>query len=269
MGLLLAALTATVPATTVSADNGAANKTTLFSEDFGTAASEKDEPLESHVWANNPASMFSWTTATADDNVNVRTNNPSDYDGASADGNLYFKGVASFTITGIATDGYDGLELAFGAFGKNAGDVKSMTVDCKADDGQAAQVADFASLGLDEGKKTWSKASGIALPQAKSLTLTFASNLNLADDGGIRLDDITVSGTKGTTGVSQAAQQPTSIAVSGNTLSYQGSAPKAEVYTLEGAKVAEVATGSTATLNAPRGIYVVKAGKDAVKVALR
>ncbi len=268
-GLLLAALTAATTSTSASADNGTATKTTLFSEDFGTAATEKDEPIESHVWAKNPSAMFSWTTATADDNVNVRTNNPSDYDGASADGNLYFKGVASFTITGIATEGYEGLELAFGAFGKNAGDVKAMTAECKADGGQAAQVADFANLGLDEGKKKWSKASGIALPQAKSLTLTFSSNLNLADDGGIRLDDITVTGTKGTTGISQAVQQPTAIALSGNTISYKGTAPKAEVYTLEGAKVAEVAAGSTATLNAPRGIYVVKAGNDAVKVVLR
>ena len=270
-GLLLASIAAGVPTTTISADNEATSKVTIFSEDFGTAATDKDEPIENHVWTNNPSSMFSWTTATADDNVNVRNNNPSDYEGASANGNLYFKCNASFTITGIATEGYDHLELAFGAFGKNKGDVKNMTVDCKADNGQATQVADFANLGLDEGKKTWSKATGIKLPQqAKSLTLTFTSKLDLADDGGIRLDDITVTGVdKTANGISQAAQQPSAIAVTGNTISYQGTAPKAEVYTLEGAKVAVINSGSTTTLNAQSGIYVVKAGKDAVKVVLR
>ena len=270
-GLLLAAITAAAPATTLSADNDVTSTVTIFSEDFGTAATDKDEPIESHVWTNNPSSMFSWTTATADDNVNVRNNNPSDYEGASANGNLYFKGNASFTITGIATEGYNNLELSFGAFGKNKGDVKGMTVDCKADDGQATQVADFTSLGLDEGKKTWSKAKGIKLPQqAKSLMLTFTSKLNLADDGGIRLDDITVTGVdKTTNGISQTTQRPTSIAVSGNTISYQGDAQKAEVYTFDGAKVAEVNSGSSVTMGVPGGVYVVKAGKDAVKVVIR
>lgn len=269
-GLLLAAITAIVPTTTVSADNNATTNVKIFSEDFGTAASDKDEKIEDHVWTNNQ-SMFSWTTATADDNVNVRNNNPSDYEGASANGNLYFKGNASFTITGIDTEGYNDIELSFGAFGKNKGDVKGMTVECKADDGQATQVADLAKLGLSEAKKTWSKAKGIKLPQkTKSLTLTFTSKLDLADDGGIRLDDITVTGTKNTTnGISQTRQQPTTIAVSGNTIRYQGKAKKAGVYTLEGEKVVEINSGSSVTISCPRGVYVVKAGKDTVKVVLR
>ena len=242
---------------------------TIFSEDFGTAATEKDELLENHAWGANPSDMFSWQTATDQDNINVRNNNPSDYVGASANGNLYFKGSASFTIKGITTEGYDDIQLWFGAFGKNADDVKAMTLDCSSDGGATNRVADFADLNLNTAKKTWNKVEGISLPKAASLTLTFSSALDLLADGGIRLDDITVTGTKGTTGIDRATQQPTAVILQGRTLSYAGAAPLAEVYSVSGGKVAQVASGSATTLGVAAGVYVVKAGNHTVKVVVR
>ena len=135
----------------------------IFSEDFGTPSSEKDELIEDHVWNGTNKSLLSWNLLLDGSSLNVRSNNPSDYDGASGDGNLYFKGCASFTIAGIATDGYDNLTLSFGAFGKNKGDVVNMKVDYSLDGSETELLADFSDFGLNTGKKKWTKVPSVSV----------------------------------------------------------------------------------------------------------
>ena len=189
----LIVLAIAVIASTAYAAQNDDGTTTIFYEDFGTAASEKDEAIEDHVWETNSADMFSWNIPSDDDNINVRTNNPSDYTGASGDGNLYFKGSASFTISGINTEGYTDIEMTLGAFGKNEADVQNMTLTISTAENETTTI-NFADLNFDTTKKTWSTATISELPATTALTLTFTSNLSVEDDGGIRLDDITITG---------------------------------------------------------------------------
>lgn len=252
-------------------------QTTIFCETFDTAASEKDEAIEDHAWTTNGASYFSWsvneylTDGSADEysSLNVRTNNASDYDGASADGNLYFKGVASFTISGVNTQNYSDITLSIGGFGKNKNDIQSMSLTIDADG--STTIYDFADLGFDGTKKTWSKVTISNIAQAESLKLTFTSSLAIdeTDDGGIRLDDITLSGTAQTSSyVSLSAADDEQITIVGRTIAYGATAGLAEVYDLSGRKIATVVAGDSVTLS-EAGVYVIRTGTATRKYIVR
>lgn len=263
-------------------DLTAQNTETLFTENFGTPTSEKKEKIEEHVWETNPASMFSWYEGD-DAELNVRSNNESDYDGASGSGNLYLQGAASFTITGIDTDGYENLKLSLGVFGKNdaatntenlgketLADVNYLKATCAADGGEPIEVADFSKLGLNQDGDCWDYVADIALAdEAKNLTLTFKAALEMDGDGGIRLDDIKVTGTKLSSGIENVVSTEGSLYVNGRTISYNADGGHASVYSLEGSKVAEVKAGETVELGVSAGIYIIKAGKTAVKTMIR
>lgn len=255
---------------------------TVFNEDFGTAADDKKEKIEDHVWENNPASMFSWYQGD-DAELNVRNNKESDYDGASGSGNLYLQGSASFTISGINTEGYSDLKLSLGVFGKNnaetnttaAGqelmaDVNYLKATCAADGGEAVEVADFSKLNLSQDGDCWDYVDGIALAQsAKSLTLTFKTSLLMDAEGGIRLDDIKVTGTNVSSGISDELKADAALYVNGRTISYNAQSGSASVYSLQGSKVAEVKAGETVQLTVVPGVYVVKAGSSASKILIK
>lgn len=259
-------------------------RVTIFNEDFGTASSKKDEPIEEHVWNTNDKSMFSWE-AGEESSINVRTNNASDYDGASADGNLYFKGAASLTISGIDTEKYQDLKVSFGVFGKNSAETNAealgdkamadayyMRLECTAEGAETTEAADFSKLGLSTEGDCWEYVSDIDLaPTAKSLTLRFTSSLDAAADGGIRLDDIKVTGKPVASGISEATNGAKDgiICLSGRTLRYMAGSGSASVYTLTGAKVAEVKAGQAAELDLTAGVYVVKAGGKTIKAEIR
>ena len=254
-----------------------AAQTTIFCETFDTASSEKDELIEDHEWTTNGSSYFSWSvneyledgTEDTYSSLNVRTNNPSDYTGASADGNLYFKGVASFTISGISTQDYSDITLSIGGFGKNKSDIELMTLTIDADGTTSSY--DFADLSFDATKKTWSVVTISDIPQASSLSLTFTSALAIdeEDDGGIRLDDITLAGTSassGTTSISDVEEELVGIA--GRTVSYNVATGKAEIYDLSGHKVATVVAGDAVTLS-EAGVYVIRTNSTTRKYIVR
>lgn len=266
----------------VSSDVLAQGEVTIFHEDFGTASSEKDEPLEEHVWGNNPASVFVWTADEATGNsINVRTNNPSDYDGASADGNLYFKGNATFTISGIDTRDYKDVKLSFGAFGKNAADeydaskgetlvadVDCMKLTCTAGGG-TTELADFSKLELNRGSKEWTLVSGVTgVPAADGVSLTFTSAVP-NEDGGIRIDDVKLTGVKISAGIGSVNTGAEAIFYDGNSLSYRAANGVAAVYSVSGSRVLTVKAGDTVQLNLPGGIYVAKAGRASLKFVVR
>ncbi len=241
----------------------------VFKETFGTPASEKDELLEDHVWGENPSSMFASALLLEGSSVNVRSNNPSDYEGASGDGNLYFKGCASFSILGISTADRSSLNLSFGAFGKKVDDVKLMKVEYAKDGGAKALLADFASLDLNTGKKKWTKVENIALPQANSLDLTFTSNLtDLLADGGIRLDDITVTGSKVGTAISQVSDGSHGVLAANHSLLYLGQQGRAVLYTSDGRKVAELLPHVSFDTAALHGVFILKMGNQSRKIVL-
>ena len=267
--LLKSAVMSTAFALPVAA--AAQSQTTVFSENFGNPASEKDELIEDHEWNTNPRSMFSWQLLLDGSSINIRSNNPSDYDGSSAEGNLYFKGCASFIITGIDTHDYKSLQLSFGAFGKNKGDVENMKVECKDGGNGKTSEKQFAGLGLDTGKKKWSKATlGNFVPASNDVTLTFTSNLaDLEADGGIRLDDITITGEKTPTGIDNIGAQKRILAINGKSISYDAADGTAIIYNVSGQKIASVEAGSTITLDVSEGVYIIKFGGKTLKAAIR
>lgn len=261
-GLLLACFTVAVSA--------ASAQEIVFQENFGTPSSEKDELLADHVWGVNPASMFASTLLLDGSSVNVRSNNPSDYEGASGDGNLYFKGCARFSILGISVGDYSSLQLSFGAFGKNADDVNKMKVEYAKDGGESVLLADFASLNLNTAKKKWTKVDNLALPQANSLDLTFVSDMpDLTADGGIRLDDIIITGQKNATGISQVTDTQAGLLVGEHALQYLGRQTQAILYGLDGRKVANLTPGVPYDTSSLHGVYIIKVGKQSRKIVLK
>ena len=284
-----------------SLSTSAQTAVTIFSEDFGTASSTKSELIEDHVWETNSSDMFSWTVDDESvDGINVRNNNESDYEGASGSGNLYFKGKATFTISGINTAGYEDIVLTFGVFGKNEGDINAMTLTIN--DGTTETTVSLADMNLDATAGTWSVATVSDIPATATLTLTFASTLDAADDGGIRLDDITITGIKATddgdtddgddngddtddgddsdtgdgdtgdddgeedTAIGAVNAASSSIVIAGRTITaLNGSA---EVFSLSGCKVATIGNGCATEL--PQGgVYIVKTGSKTVKAMLK
>ncbi len=244
-------------------------QTVVFQEDFGTPTSEKAEVFEDHEWGNNAATMFNYTSLLDGSGLNVRSNNPSDYEGASANGNLYFKGCIEFSIVGINTAGYNSMKLSFGAFGKNKDDVTLMKVDYAVDGGDRTALANFADLELDTAKKKWTKVEGLELPSGTTLDLIFSSNLSdLTADGGIRLDDIVITG-ETTDGITAAAASHGGVAIHGNTIKYLGSTGNAALYDIRGTKVADLQPGTTYNATSAHGIYIIKVGTQSKKVALR
>lgn len=261
LGKIVATMALSLASTSLMADDAT---TIIFYEDFGTASSEKDEAIEDHVWATNSSDYFSWVIPSDDDNINVRTNNASDYDGASADGNLYFKGSATFTISGINTADYSNVGLSFGAFGKNKKDVECMTLTITSADGQATEV-DFGDLDLDTSKKTWSVATISDVPSTESLQLSFTSSLDVDDDGGIRLDDIKLTGEAISTGITSLEEAPIMFQVEGSAVL---SSTAADIYSLSGRRVASVKAGVKATLPSS-GMYIIRCETGASKVVVR
>lgn len=258
--------------------------TELFYEDFGTASSKKDEPIEDHVWNTNDKQMFSWTVG-EESSINVRTNNDSEgaYTGASGDGNLYFKGEASLTITGIPAAHYRNLRLCLGIFSKNSADVNTellgtptkadgnyMTVSRSLDGGEFEAFCDFYDLDLPQEGDQWTYVDGLLVADsAETVSLTFSSHLDPAADGGIRLDDLRLKGQSVETGLTETLV-PDVIAVSGRTIRYQGRQGRAGVYSLGGVKVGEVPAGSSLTLRGvPAGVYVVSTPTSRIKVSLQ
>ena len=282
---------------------------TLFTETFGTPTSTKSEAIEDHVWDNSDVT-YSWSTTESDldgdgsddSGINVRSNNVSDYDGASASGNLYLQGTSSLTISGIDISGYTDLSLSLGVFGKLDNDVTLLTIYIT--DGDNNEVAtysladiDASEYGLSTTSASWSYItfSGITT-SASSINITLSAVLTDADGGirvddltltatvsssaaaaiaaagatstdvGIRIDDILLAGNEAT-GITNiiSAAQPT-YAVSGKTIT--ATSNDIEVYSITGIRVASVAQGESIALPTA-GIYILHTGKSAAKVVLK
>lgn len=254
----------------------------VFKEDFGTASSKKDEPIENHQWETNDKSMFTWNVADGS-SINVRTNNKSDYDDASGDGNLYFKGIASFTISGIKTENYKDLKLAFGVFGKNSAatntealgkntpaDINFMKVTCTAIEGTPVEVADLSKLSLNQDGDVWDHLDGIALTnQSKTLTLTFTTSLDATADGGIRIDDVTITGTDISAGINETANTNDLVLINGRTITYSSDEGRALVYNAAGILTAEINAGHSVELNVPAGLYIITTGGSSIKTYIK
>ena len=240
----------------------------IFSENFGTPTSEKDEAVTDHVW-NNSSTMYSWSNA---EDINVRNNKPSEgYEGASGDGNLYFnEKPVSFTISGINTQGYGKIILSFGIFGKDAGAAKQMIISYRDNNGDSIFIADTKDLGLAAAKGTWELiSSGLSLPASSNLSISFASYEGDAK-AEIRIDDVIIKGTQTASGIT-ATEATVNIYADGQTLRLEGISPTdfVSVYSISGNKVLEVPAAATIQTNLPQGIYLVKAGQKITRVVIR
>ena len=102
------------------------------------------------------------------------------------------------------------------------------------------------------------------------MTLTFTSNLaDLEADGGIRLDDITITGEKTPTGIDNIGAQKRILAINGKSISYDAADGTAIIYNVSGQKIASVEAGSTITLDVSEGVYIIKFGGKTLKAAIR
>lgn len=207
--LLLVAMTAAINSFAQEA-----KEKTLFYESFGTPTSDKNEPLADHVWDNNPGTSIDFIVGENVDEItgdvtlalNVRSNNPSNYEGASGSGNLYFNNNKKneITFSGINTSKTENNTLSFGVFGKGEDEfhyIDEITGDAETtfrvkyylgDDDLDGVRVDEATIGkIVTAAKTWYFISGIALPKHENLKIRFYAKKKCE----VRIDDVKVTGT--------------------------------------------------------------------------
>ena len=233
---------------------------------------------DSHVW--NTGIVYSQTSiATSnpdacDDTgttVNIRTNNPSTFTGASGDGNLYFNANVknSFTVSGINTTGYDNVKLSFGIYGKNKIDVTLLKLQFNNGSGLtdlgATQIA-----ALNTTKGTWLTVTNLALPSGSNLSLTFSTpTLNGIAPIEIRIDDIIITGTKIETSVNSLNTDNRKLTVSNSTMTLKGfTTGNIEIYNIQGKRVYTSELKETIQPQLTKGLYIVRVGDFRQKISL-
>lgn len=243
------------------------SQTTFYTETFGTPTSEKGEVLSTHVWDTNVVT-YTWTMdeTTAPGTINVRSNKPSTYSGASGSGNLYFNANATnkFTITGNTT-GFNDVKLSFGIFGKTAGDSKKMVVEYSIDGGnQYTGIAATEIAALTATAELWEVITTISIPTATSVKLRF-STPNL---GEIRIDDVKLAGIPVSNHLSNPNYKYWSLV--GKTLKFEEFAvSNIDLFNLTGIKVSSFKPAREIKLNINQGIYILKVDGKATKITIR
>lgn len=143
-------------------------------------------------WQNNNVFSFNSTTASQPD---VRTSTPSNYVGASGNGNVFFTTGAArnFIISGINTTGLTGLTMTFGMLQSSiAAGASPLTLEFSTDGINWTAVSYGTPAGTTWGQYTVS--SGI--PATSNLRIRFSKTAaNIASH---RLDDVIITGTSTT-----------------------------------------------------------------------
>ena len=234
--------------------------------------------IDSHVW--NVGVVYSQTSvATAnpgacDDTgttLNIRTNNPSTFTGASGDGNLYFNANVnnSFTVSGINTSDYNNVKLSFGIYGKNKIDVTLLKLQYDSGSG-------FTDLGttqiaaLSTTKGTWLTVSNLPVPSAVNLILKFSTPiLNGIVPIEIRIEDILITGTKIETSVNTLNPDNRKLTVSNSAITLTGfTTGNVEIYNTQGKKVFTSGLTETIQPQLSKGLYIVRIGDFRQKISL-
>jgi len=281
-------------------------QTTIFSETFGTTKVTRDACIsvavpgtaelgkydpqknelftdhdwstDSHVWNNGI--VYSQTSAIITQNacdssrtsLNIRSNNPSiTYSGASGNGNLYFNANInnSFTISGINTLNYTNISLSFGVYGKNKSDVTFLKLQY--DNGSGLTTVGATQIaGLSTTKATWILVSGITLPAASNLSLTFSTpTLNGTAPIEIRIDDIKIIGTAASTLVNSLNSDNRKVSVSNSAITLDGfTSGSVEIYNLQGKRVFTAQVQKSVQPELPKGLYIVRIGDFRQKISL-
>jgi len=276
-------------AAAVSVSASAAGRVTVFSETFGTASSEKEELIGDHQW-DNPQSEsglhYTWTfgyTKNGAESLNVRNNNPADYNGASGSGNLYFNNdkTNEFIIWGINTSATTDNRLSFGVFGKSDGvgevdsngnpeipDIHKMRVKIytpTTDPVEGERIGQAEIESKAGAIKTWYKVENIAIPECENLKLRFYTKKKAE----VRIDDILITGVAKAPGAIESVAGATSSPVVYTTtglLAVKG-ARMVVVYDLAG-RVVGHARGDAEFTALPAGLYIVRADNTSIKVLL-
>jgi len=233
---------------------------------------------DSHVW-NNGVVYSQTSVATAnpgacDDTgttVNIRTNNPSSFTGASGDGNLYFNANVnnSFTVSGIDITGYNNVKLSFGVYGKNKTDVTLLKLQYDTGAGLtdlgATQIA-----ALSITKATWLTVTNLTIPTATNLSLKFSTpTLNGIAPLEIRIEDILITGTKIETAVNTVNTDNRKLTVSNSTMTLSGfTTGNVEIYNIQGKKVFTSGLMETIQPQLTKGLYIVRIGDFRQKISL-
>lgn len=291
----------------ILAFTGSANaQTTIFKETFGitktnrdgctnvavpgTAEAGKYDPSKNenylahdwndstHVWNAGVAyAQTSAATATAgacdaaETTLNIRTNNPSSYTGASGNGNLYFNAnqTNTFTIRGINSHNYTNISLSFAVYGKNKSDVTFLKVQCDTGTG-LADIATTQIAALSTTKATWLTVTGATLPTSDSLLLKFSSpNLNGTAPIEIRIDDVKVTGTLNVSSVNTTNVDTRKLYMTSSGLSFNGFTDETvQIFNTQGKRVYSAQVRDLIQTNLPTGLYIVKAGNFTQKINL-
>lgn len=233
---------------------------------------------DSHVW-NDGVTYSQTSVATSnpgacDDSgttVNIRTNNPSTFTGASGDGNLYFNANVnnSFTVSGINTSNYDNVKLSFGIYGKNKVDVTLLKLQY--DNGTGLTYLGTAEIAaLSTTKATWLTVSDITLPSGTNLSLIFSTpTLNGIAPIEIRIDDIIITGTAVETSVNSLNTDNRKLTVSNSTMTLKGfTTGNVEIYNIQGKRVFTSELNETIHPQLTKGLYIVRIGDFRQKISL-
>ena len=233
---------------------------------------------DSHVWntgiAYSQTSVATSNPGACDDTgttVNIRTNNPSTFSGASGEGNLYFNANVnnSFTISGINSTGYDNVKLSFGIYGKNKIDVTLLKLQF--DNGSGLTNLGTAEISaLSTTKATWLTVTNLSLPSVSNLSLKFSTpTLNGIAPIEIRIEDIIITGTKIETSVNSINTDNRKLIVSNSSITLIGFITgNVEIYNIQGKRVFTSELKETIQPQLTKGLYIVRIGDFRQKISL-
>ena len=262
-------------------------QTTIFSETFGTPTTMKGENIVNHVWDNSVSTGITYSWICVDPvspdtvgTINIRSNNPSDsiavggLSTASGLGNLYFNAnvTNSFTISGIKTSDYTDISLSFMIYGKNKSDVTLLKLQYDSGSGLTDVGADQISA-LSTKKATWLTVTGLTLPSASNLSLTFSTpDLNSANKSlpiEIRIDDILITGTSTATLVKTINPDNRNVTTFNSTIKLDGfTSGIVEIYNTQGKRVYTSVLKETIEPQLAKGLYIVRVGDFRQKISL-
>jgi hypothetical protein len=253
---------------------------------------QKNELFVDHLWSegshtwNTGISYSQTSVATAnpgacDDTgttMNIRTNNPSSFTGASGDGNLYFNAnvINSFTISGINTSNFDNPTLSFGIYGKNKVDVTLLKLQYDSGSG-LTDLGTTQIAALTTTKATWMTVSNLVLPTAQNLRLTFSTPttnstnlvLGVAQPIEIRIDDIKITGTSKSTLIHSTNSDNRKIIAINDVITLNGfNDGNIEIYNMQGKQVYTSFIEKIIQPQLAKGLYIVRIGDFRQKISL-
>ncbi|MDH6250931.1 hypothetical protein M2347_000658 [Chryseobacterium sp. H1D6B] len=227
-------------------------QTTIFSENMGTSSATNS--ISSNPFQNGSPVTYSGS-------ADVRSSLTSTgYTGASGGANVFFTGTAgtNFIISGINTLNYTNIQMSFGQLKTTSAANNELTVEVSSNGTTWTPLTYTRPTGSGTANAYILITPSGTIPAASSLSIRFTNTTT----GQWRLDDVKVTGTNNTLGVSDTKNGKASF-VKNTSVDNEiifGAKSDVKIYNVNGTLVKTASVSENKALNVadlPKGVYIV------------